>query len=292
MAFRILCIGDIVGRPGRRAVQHLVPAFRKEHGVDFVVANGENAAAGSGLTPKVLKQITSAGVDVVTSGDHIYKNKDVYPCLENEQLLRPANYVPAAKGTGWRIYEAAGTPVAVVNLQGRVFMEPAECPFHAVEGILAEIGASARIVVVDFHAEATSECIGMGWRLDGRASVVFGTHTHVQTADERVLPGGTAYITDLGMTGPHDGIIGRAKEAVLHKFTTGMPARFEVCTGDVRLSGALVDIDAETGRALAVERLALPLPETEPEANGGPDDDAPSSDGDGAADAEAGEDRP
>ena len=281
MPIRILFIGDIVGRPGRKAVTELVPRLREQRGIDFVVANGENAAAGSGLTPKVLKQILAGGVDVVTSGDHIYRNKDGFGCFEEERLLRPLNYVPAAAGRGWGVYQAGETPVAVVNLQGRVFMEPSECPFHAIDVLLESLAKEARILLVDFHAEATSECIGMGWHLDGRASAVAGTHTHVQTADETVLPLGTAYITDLGMTGPHDGVIGRAKAPVLHKFTTGMPARFEVCEGDIRLHGAQIDIDPETGRALAIERIALPLPT--PDTPGGGESD-PATPADPASD--------
>ncbi len=268
MPLRILFIGDIVGRPGRKAVTELVPHLREERGIDFVVANGENAAAGSGLTPKVLKQILAGGVDVVTSGDHIYKNKDGFGCFDEERLLRPLNYVPAAAGRGWGVYRAGEVPITVINLQGRVFMEPSECPFHAIDVLLESLANEARVILVDFHAEATSECIGMGWHLDGRVSAVAGTHTHVQTADEAVLPHGTAYITDLGMTGPHDGVIGRAKAPVLHKFTTGMPARFEVCEGDIRLHGAQIDIDPGTGRALAIERIALPLPAPTPSEDG------------------------
>ncbi|MFH0910959.1 MAG: TIGR00282 family metallophosphoesterase [Planctomycetota bacterium] len=258
MSFRILCIGDVVGQPGREILKARLPALKEERRIDFVVANGENAAGGSGLTSKVLREILEAGVDVVTSGDHVYKNKEVFECLGDERLLRPLNYVPAAAGHGAGLFVSkAGARVAVVNLVGRVFMNPAECPFLAADTILDTLRRDADLIVVDIHAEATSEKIAMGWHLDGRVTAVVGTHTHVPTADERILPGGTAYLTDLGMTGAFDSVLGRDKESVLYHFTTAMPARFAVATGDVRLCAALIAADPQTGRALSIERLML-----------------------------------
>ena len=262
MAITILCIGDIVGRPGRNSLKPLLEALRAQHNLDFIVANGENAAGGSGLTPKILDEILSLGIDVITTGDHIYKNKEVFGCIGNERLLRPCNYPAAAAGKGAGIFETSkGVKIGVINLAGRVFMDPSECPFNAVDQWLKEVSGQAKVLLVDFHAEATSEKISMGWHLDGRVSAVWGTHTHVQTADERVLPHDTAYLTDLGMTGSQGGVIGREKEDVLYRFTTGMPNRFEVCSTDVHLQGALLKIDPESGKALAIERVNLRLEE-------------------------------
>jgi hypothetical protein len=258
MALRILCIGDIVGRPARRFLRDRLAGFVEANDVGFTVVNGENAAAGSGLTPKVLQELLDAGADVVTSGDHVYKNREIFQCIDHESLLRPMNYVPDAAGHGFGRFAARdGTPVAVLNLQGRVFMDPAECPFRAADEWLASLGSDATVRLVDMHAEATSEKVAMGWHLDGRVAAVFGTHTHVQTADEQILPQGTAYMSDLGMTGAHKGIIGRDVSNVLHRFTTGMPARFEVATEDVRMKGLMVDVDADAGTAIRVERVSL-----------------------------------
>lgn len=258
MIKKILCIGDIVGRPGRKVIEEKLPSYRQENGIDFVIANGENASSGSGITPKLLAGLLSSGVDVVTTGDHIYKNKDVFGCIEDRKLLRPLNYVGNAAGNGNGIYTMDdGTEIAVVNLSGRVFMEPCECPFNAVDICLKELEGKTKLIFVDMHAEATSEKIAMGWYLDGRVSAVFGTHTHIQTADERVLPGKIAYITDLGMTGPYDSVLGRKKENVLHKFTTNMPSRFDVASGDVRLCGAVMEIDSSNGEARSIKRVCL-----------------------------------
>ncbi len=256
MLLKILAIGDVVGKPGRKACRELAP-LREELGLDFVVVNGENAAGGTGLTPPIVEELLSCGADVLTSGDHIYKNREVLDVIETEErLLTPANISRSAKGRGWGVYDASGVPVGVFNLLGRTFMKGlSDNPFERADEILKELSERAKVILLDFHAEATSEKVSMGWYLDGRVSVVFGTHTHIQTSDERVLPGGTAYITDLGMTGPHDSVLGRRKERVLQYLSTGMPARFEVARGDVRLSGALFTVDAETGRAAAVERL-------------------------------------
>jgi metallophosphoesterase (TIGR00282 family) len=261
MSVRVLCIGDVVGRPARKLLTRDLSDLRDRLQADFVIANGENAAGGSGLTPKIFNELRRAGVDVVTSGDHIYKNKDAFDCIDEPRLLRPLNYVPAAAGHGLGTFPLDGSGrVTVVNLQGRVFMDPVESPFRAVDLALEGLGAQPGIVVVDMHGEATSEKIAMGWHLDGRVTAVVGTHTHVATADARVLPGGTAYQTDLGMTGPHDGVIGRRKEDILHHFTTGMPTRFHVCEGEVWLNGALIEVDAQSGKALAITRIQHPEP--------------------------------
>lgn len=254
---RILLIGDIVGQPGRRVVQEKVPRLRAEREIELVVGNCENAAAGAGLTPKTARELFAAEIDVLTSGNHIFDKKEVLPIIEAEpRLLRPANYAPGVPGRGvWTGTTGGGRRVTVINLQGRIFMAPTDCPFRTVDGLLEKM--EPQVIIVDMHAEATSEKIAMGWHLDGRVSVVFGTHTHVQTADETILPGGTAYITDLGMTGPYDGIIGVRRDLVMDKFLRGMPNRFEPSAGDVRLCGAIVEIDEQSGRALSIERLML-----------------------------------
>ncbi|HUX16141.1 MAG TPA: TIGR00282 family metallophosphoesterase, partial [Phycisphaerae bacterium] len=250
MQFRALLVGDVVGKPGRRALAVSVPNLLRDRSIDVVIVNGENVAGGSGITPALFEEFRALGVDVVTMGDHVFRRREIVPLLqESDRILRPANLPPEAAGRGWTVLESqSGFPFAVVNLLGRTFMKPAgDCPFHAAERALADIGDRTKLIFVDFHAEATSERIAMGWRLDGRATAVYGTHTHVQTADERVLPGGTAYISDLGMTGPHDGILGRKKEKVLSVLVTGMPTHFDVATADARLSGALVTADTQTG---------------------------------------------
>jgi len=263
MDFRALLIGDIVGKPGRRALAVGLPLLMKDHPIDVIIANGENTAGGSGITPPIFEELRAMGVDVVTMGDHVYRKKEAVPLLtESDRLLRPLNLPDEAAGRGWTVLESqSGFPFAVITLLGRTFMKPAACPFHAVDKALAEIGERAKLIFVEIHAEATSDKIGMGWHLDGRASAVFGTHTHVQTSDERVLPQGAAYITDLGMTGPHEGILGRRKEKVLSAVITGMPTYFDVATGDLRVCGALVTADTQTGRASAIERVFLAIPD-------------------------------
>jgi metallophosphoesterase (TIGR00282 family) len=251
-------VGDVVGRPGRNALAARLASLKTELGADFCVANTENAAAGSGVTPALAEELLATGIDCLTSGDHIYRRKEILEYLAtSERLLRPANYPPESPGRGVTVLEAAdGTKVGVVNVQGRIFVNhPADCPFHAVDAMLERLAGEAKVTVVDLHAEATSEKIAMGHHLDGRVSVVAGTHTHVQTADECVLPGGTAYITDLGMTGPYRSILGREIEPVLKAVVTGVPAHFDVAAEDVRISGALVAIDPETGRATAIKRV-------------------------------------
>lgn len=254
----LLCIGDVVGRPGRSVVSQAVPRLAKERGVDCVIANLENAAAGSGMTGELYNKFLLYGVHLITMGDHIYRRKELIPILqESDRIVRPANYPAEAAGQTFAVYHTGrGPSVAVVSLQGRLYMKPpCDCPFHAVDQVLSQIPPEVKIIAVDMHAEATSEKIAMGWHLNGRVSVVFGTHTHVQTADERVLDGGTAYITDLGMTGPYDSVLGRRKDRVLSSLTTGMPAPFDVASDDAKMCGVLVTVDGETGRARMIERV-------------------------------------
>jgi metallophosphoesterase (TIGR00282 family) len=258
---RILILGDVVGRPGRSAVRDLVPGLVKTEAIDLVVANVENAAGGMGVDIKSAEEMLSAGVHVLTSGNHIWKKKEIYPYLENKsRLLRPANYPNGAPGRGWIEWSSqGGLRALVVNVQGRVFMpNHVDDPFRCVEGILKDHGGYSRVVIVDMHAEATSEKVAMGWFLDGRASIVYGTHTHVQTADERLLPGGTAYITDLGMCGPWDSVIGIEKENVIEGFLTQLPRKFEVARDNVVLQGVVVEVDDETGKARDIRRLRVP----------------------------------
>jgi metallophosphoesterase (TIGR00282 family) len=258
---RILILGDVVGRPGRSAVRDLVPDLVKTEAIDLVIANVENAAGGMGVDIKSAEEMLSAGVHVLTSGNHIWKKKEIYPYLENKsRLLRPANYPNGAPGRGWIEWSSQrGLRALVVNVQGRVFMpNHVDDPFRCVDGLLKDHGGYSRVVIVDMHAEATSEKVAMGWFLDGRASIVYGTHTHVQTADERLLPGGTAYITDLGMCGPWDSVIGIEKENVIEGFLTQLPRKFEVAKENVVLQGIIVDVDEETGRARDIRRLRIP----------------------------------
>ncbi len=256
-------IGDVVGRPGRTAVRDLVPGLRDELDIDFVVANGENSAGWAGITRKTLDGLLRAGVDVVTSGNHIYRYPEVLPLLDarRDRLIRPANHSGLAPGAGLVVREdRSGRRVGVINLQGRVFMDPADDPFAAVERLLAERAAGVDVILVDFHAEATSEKVAMGWFLDGKVGVVAGTHTHVPTADARVLPGGTAHVSDIGMTGPHDSCLGVETEIILKRFRTGLPQRFDVAKGNVRLQAVLVDLDPESGLARSIERVERKLP--------------------------------
>jgi hypothetical protein len=268
LTITLLCVGDVVGRPGRAAVAHLLPGLVRDRAVDCVIANVENAAAGSGLTAGLYTKFLRYGVNLLTMGDHIYRRSDLLPVLqEADSIVRPANLPAEAAGRELAVYQTkAGPQVAVASLLGRLFMKPvADCPFHAIDRVLGQVPAEVKIVAVDMHAEATSEKIAMGWHLNGRVSLVFGTHTHVATADERVLDQGTAYITDVGMTGPFDGVLGRRRDRVLKAITTGMPAAFDVATGDLRLSGILVKVDSETGRAVHIERISLPCPEAQAE---------------------------
>lgn len=259
----ILFIGDIVGRPGRDAIKNLLPGLKKEYGLDFVIANAENAAGGSGITQKVSEELFACGVDVLTSGDHIWKKAEIFELINRDgRILRPLNFPPGAPGSGAAVFKSgSGAKVGVINVNGRVFMEALECPFRASMAAAEELLKETKIIIVDIHAEATSEKVALGWYLDGKVSAVLGTHTHIQTADERVLTQGCAYITDVGMTGPYDSVIGRKKENVLERFLTQVPVRFEVAEGDIRLSAALVNIDESTGKAVAVSRIHRKLPE-------------------------------
>jgi metallophosphoesterase (TIGR00282 family) len=255
---RLLFVGDVVGRPGRRAVAQWLPALRRDLRADFVVVNGENSAGGFGITPETFNDITAAGADVVTGGNHIWHTREAPALLDGEpRLLRPANYPAGAPGRGAAVFpSAAGPRVGVLNLEGRVFMQPLLSPFDYGREAAERLRAETRVIFVDFHAEATSEKAALAWHLDGRVSAVVGTHTHVQTADERVLPQGTAFITDAGMTGPRDSIIGMSSQTVLPRFLSLLPARFEVAAGPAQLNGVLVEIDPDSGRALRIERVA------------------------------------
>ena len=249
---KILGIGDIVGKPGRRAVKALLPGLVHEYGVDLTVGNGENAAGGLGLTPSTAQELFDSGIDVITSGNHIWAHKEIVPYLDASlPLLRPLNYSPTAPGRGYLFKNNA----LIVNLIGRVFIGNFDCPFRAMDQLLADLQHKPNIVVVDFHAEATSEKVAMGRYLDGRVSAVFGTHTHVGTIDTLILPGGTAYVTDIGMVGPTDSVIGDDMDSVINRFLTQIPARLSVGKGKVRFDGILVEVDEETGRAVDIERI-------------------------------------
>ncbi len=257
---RLLFIGDIVGRPGKHACSQIVPRLIRERNLACVIANAENTAAGSGLTPPMFTKLRHYGIDVCTMGDHIYKRREIYSVLEqSDHIVRPANLQNEAVGRPYTIVQARdGTLVGVVSLLGQTYMNVrGDCPFHAIDRVLALLPKEVRVILVDMHAETTSEKVAMGWYLDGRVSVVVGTHTHVPTADERVLPNGTAYITDVGMTGPHDSVLGRDKQRVIASLVTGMPHPYDVAHGDIRLSAVLVELDADSGRARCIERLSL-----------------------------------
>ena len=253
--FRILFVADVVGQPGREAVKALLPQLKKELRPDLTIVNGENSAGGFGLTAKLVNELRGYGADVITTGNHVFAQKEFVGELPNlERVLRPANYPPAAPGQGWCVTEASGHQVLVMNLIGRIFLDALDDPFRAADEILKQ-HAEPRIVFCDMHAEATSEKTAMGWYLDGRASAVVGTHTHIPTADARVLPGGTAYITDVGMVGPRDGCIGMDKDVVLERFRTGVPNRFVVASGPVTFNSVLVTISPSTGRATSIQRI-------------------------------------
>ena len=252
-------IGDVVARPGRMAVLERIQDLREQHAIDLAVMNAENVAGGFSITPPLAEQLFSAGIDVMTSGNHIYDKREIIPYIERQpRLLRPANYPPGSPGKGLWVGEVRGARVAVLNLIGRVFMGPADDPFRAAEELVSAIPADVKVRLVDMHAEATSEKYAMGWFLDGRVSAVVGTHTHVQTADERVLPEGTAYLTDLGMTGSYAGVIGMDRHDVITRFTSPIYKRAEHSAGDVRICAAVIDIDETTGRAREISRLSLP----------------------------------
>jgi len=260
-AVNLLFLGDIVGEPGRRAVRLLLPVLRERHQADFVIVNGENSAGGSGITANIARELFAAGVDVITTGDHVWDQRETAGFLPTEpRLLRPANYPAGVPGSGSVVLRKPGLPpVAVLNLQGRTFMPPLENPFHLAVTEVARLRTETPIIFVDIHAEATSEKIAIGRLLDGTVSAVVGTHTHVQTADEWVLPRGTAYLTDAGFCGPHDSILGREVEPIIRRFQTGMPSRFEVATGRVRVQGCVISLDPVTGLAQRIFRIDEPL---------------------------------
>lgn len=251
-------IGDIVGMPGREVFKRVVPGMKARGEADFVIANAENAAAGSGITEKIAEELFGCGCDVITLGDHVWDKREVYPFLaKNSRVVRPANYVKEAPGQGVCVVEApGGVKVGVVMLVGRTFMKyMADCPFRTLDALLPSLAEQTSLIVVDMHAETTSEKVSMGWYADGRVSALLGTHTHIQTADEVVLPKGTAYITDAGMTGPYDSVIGQKKELIIERYLTGMPVKFEVAEGAATLCGVLVEVDARTGKASSIVRV-------------------------------------
>lgn len=250
---KVLAIGDVIGRPGRLALARVLPRLRDQHGIDVVIANGENIAGGIGITPAALEELRGTGVDVVTSGNHVWRHKDIIPYLDDADypVVRPLNYPPAVAGKGWCLH----CGLVVVNLIGRVFMSSYDCPFRAMDALLEELPEGARAIFVDFHAEATSEKIAMGRYLDGRVSAVVGTHTHVGTTDARILPRGTAYVTDIGMAGPVESVIGDEPEGVIRRFLTMIPRRLEVAKGPVGVDAVLVTIDDATGRGTDIVRI-------------------------------------
>lgn len=253
----ILFIGDIVGSPGRQSVKELLPGLKKEFNLDFVIANAENAAGGSGITAKVAEELFESGIDVLTSGDHIWKKREIFDFINLEpRILRPLNFPAETPGAGWGVFKTnKDSKIGVISVLGRVFMEALECPFKTTKKAIEAISKETNIIIVDIHAEATSEKVALGWYLAGQVSAILGTHTHIQTADERILPPGTAYITDVGMTGPYDSVIGRRIEDVLERFITSVPTRFEVAADNVQLHGVVVDIDEKTGRARSIVRI-------------------------------------
>ncbi len=255
---RILMVGDVVGRPGRRYFREITPKLRKEKNIDVVVVNGENSAGGKGMTEKSLAELLSGGADVITSGNHIWDKKDVLGFIDREPfLIRPANYPGDAPGKGYCVFPYRAKNIGVMNLSGRSFMPPLDDPFQVAPDVLRELRDACDIILLDFHAETTSEKMAMAWYLDGQVNAVVGTHTHVQTADERILPKGTAFLTDLGMTGPRDSVLGVETEAILYKFTTGRPVRFEVADGPCIYNGVILTIDDSTNATTGIERILL-----------------------------------
>lgn len=253
-------VGDVVGKQGRQAILDYVPTLRTERRIDCVVVNGENAAGGIGITPDITRTLLdTGGVDVITLGNHAWGKREIFPYLDQEpRLLRPANYPEGAPGRGYGVFSSPKGMVGVISLQGRTFMETVDDPFRYVDSLIETISHKTKVILIDFHAEATSEKMAFGWYVDGRASAVVGTHTHIQTADARLLPEGTAYITDVGMTGTPDSVIGVDKEIVIQKFLSGLPTRFEVAEGAAQFNAVLIELIPETGRATAIERIQMP----------------------------------
>ncbi len=261
----ILLIADIMGKPGRWAVSQILPELKKIHQIDFTIANVENAAGGFGLTREIAQKIRHYGVDCLTSGNHIWDRKDIFPYLnENPRILRPANYPPDVPGRGAGIFELIdNSKIGVINIQGKVYIKEIDCPFRIADREIEKLKKETEVIIVDLHAEATSEKMALGWYLDGKVSAVLGTHTHVQTADEIILPQGTAYITDVGMTGPHDSVIGITKQDAIARFLTQIPRRFTLAKNDIKFCGALVKIDPDSGRASSIERIKIDIPQPE-----------------------------
>lgn len=254
---KILFLGDIVGRPAREYLRDRLSDLRRQETIDMVIANGENASGGSSITPDNAQELFDSGIDVLTSGDHIFKKKNARQTLEEYDTIRPLNYGEYAWGRGYLVKEIKGVKVAVVNLLGRVFMQPADCPFKAIRDLLPLLQKEAKIIIVDIHAEATSEKVAMGYFLAGKVSAVIGTHTHIPTADERIIDGYTAYITDVGMTGSFDSVLGREKTQIIERFLTGMPLRFNLANSDIRIQGVIMEIDEQSGKAQSIERVEI-----------------------------------
>lgn len=252
---KVLFIGDIVGKPARIYLKEILPLLREDLGLDFIIANGENAAGGSSITPDTADDLFSCGIDLITSGDHIFKKKESREALNTKDLIRPLNYGELAAGKGYLVKEVKGIKIGVINLLGRVFMQPVDCPFKAVKDIIEEVRKEAKIIFVDMHAEATSEKLAMGYFLSGKVSAVIGTHTNIPTADERIIDNFTAYITDVGMTGSFDSVLGREKHQIIERFVTNMPVRFNLAQTDVRMQAVLVEVDEENGKAISIKRL-------------------------------------
>lgn len=256
---RVLFIADVIGQPGRKVLNEFLPRWIPEKKIDLVIANAENASGGFGLTPPVAEEIFASGVEVITLGNHTWDRKEIMDIIDDPRIVRPANYPPGCPGQGWRIVNTrSGLKTGIMNLMGRIYMLETDCPFRKAQEILPSILKHTKIIIVDMHAEITSEKVAMGWFLDGQVSAVIGTHTHVQTADERVLPGGTAYITDVGMTGARDSVIGIEKEIIIKRYLTRLPVRFEIARGDPVFSGVLIEIDEKSARASGLERFTVP----------------------------------
>ncbi|MCD7033701.1 TIGR00282 family metallophosphoesterase [Metabacillus sp. GX 13764] len=255
---KILFIGDVVGHAGRDMIKHYLPKLKSKHRPNAIIVNGENAAHGKGLTEKLYRELLEAGANVITMGNHTWDKKEIFEFIDKSpQLIRPANYPPGTPGKGIYYFKAGGKEIAVINLQGRTFLPPIDCPFRKADELVEEARKRTPYIFVDFHGEATSEKQAIGWYLDGRVSAVVGTHTHVQTADERILPKGTAYLTDAGMTGPYDGILGVERDAVIKRFLTSLPVRFDTAEGRTQLSGVLVELDSKTGFGKSIKRIQI-----------------------------------
>ncbi|MBN2120212.1 MAG: TIGR00282 family metallophosphoesterase [Candidatus Omnitrophica bacterium] len=252
---KILFLGDIVGRPARDYLKQFLPSLVEKEAIDWVIANAENAAGGSGLTEKVARELFSSGIDILTTGDHAFKKREIFQILDTMDIVRPLNYGQLAKGRGLIIKEKKGKKICAINLLGRVFMQPVDCPFKAVASVLEDVLKETRVVLVDIHAEATSEKLALGYFLAQKVSAVIGTHTHIPTADERMIENFTAYITDVGMTGSFDSILGRRKEDIIERFLTNIPSRFNLAEADVRIQGVFLEIDESTGRSLNIQRV-------------------------------------